>query len=686
MTIDFVNKIIVAVIIVTGSIRGTAQTIYVDPNGSDRWSGRISKPNVNKTDGPLASLNAAGTAVRKLKKLKSFENPITVQIADGAYTIKSPVVFTPEDSGTESAPVIYCAAPGARPVFSGGEKITGFRINSAGIWETKIKNLTPDTFFEQLFVNGRRATRARTPDRGTFEMANVGQEVIRQGNNPRLPEWGRHTVYTKGGDAAELAKLTPQAISNVMMVVYHKWDITRRFLSAEEDEGRKLISEGRGFKAWNPWKKGSRYHLENYKEALTAPGEWFLASDGMLFYKPLAGEKIETAEVIAPQCDTFAVFKGRPEKKEFVEYITLRGLSFEHGAYRTPLTGFEPEQAAASIPAVIMADGARNIHISHCSVSHIGSYGIWFRRGCDDCRITDCTIEDMGAGGIRIGDALIRQNSDEKTSNITVANNTVQSGGRIFPCAIGVWIGQSGSNIISHNTISDLFYTGISVGWTWGYGKSLAKSNLIIFNHIYNIGQGLLSDMGAVYLLGKSEGTIVSDNLIHDVDSFGYGGWGLYTDEGSSGILMERNLVYNVKSGGFHQHYGSKNILRNNIFAFSQLFQLQASRIENHLSFSFEKNIVYYKKGRLLQGPWNRIKIKMDNNCYFNADGKPVLPAGMSLQEWQNSTGHDTNSLVCDPQFMDPDNFDFRLKKPSPVFKLGFKEFDYTKAGVSNIR
>jgi len=189
--------------------------------------------------------------------------------------------------------------------------------------------------------------------------------------------------------------------------------------------------------------------------------------------------------------------------------------------------------------------------------------------------------------------------------------------------------------------------------------------------------------MGAVYLLGKSEGTIVSDNLIHDVDSFSYGGWGLYTDEGSSGIMMERNLVYNVKSGGFHQHYGRENILRNNIFAFSRLFQLQASRVENHLSFTFENNIVYYKTGRLLQGTWKRMQIKMDRNCYYNADGEHVSPAGISMEEWQTSTGHDTNSIVADPQFMDPDNYDFRLKNSSPVFALGFKPFDYTKAGAS---
>jgi parallel beta-helix repeat protein len=187
--------------------------------------------------------------------------------------------------------------------------------------------------------------------------------------------------------------------------------------------------------------------------------------------------------------------------------------------------------------------------------------------------------------------------------------------------------------------------------------------------------------MAAVYTLGKSEGTIVRNNLIHHIHAYSYGGWGLYPDEGSSDILMENNLVYRTKTGGFHQHYGKNNTIRNNIFAFAIQYQLQCTRVEEHRSFNFENNIVIFNEGVVLRGAWDKIDIGMKNNLYWNTGGSDYDFAGKNFNEWQK-TGHDKNSIIADPFFNDPENFDFRFKNYQNIKRIGFKPFDYTKTGV----
>jgi hypothetical protein len=522
-------------------------------------------------------------------------------------------------------------------------------------------------------------------------MVKRSEETILDSMGERIPVFASQKVILDEDAFKLMNELDPKELNDVLLVFNHKWDNTRKRVSHMNIKDTAFHMIGKAMQPWNQLDKNSRYVIENYRKALDAPGEWFLQRDGYLYYIPMPGEKPENTRCMFPVIERFITIEGNENK--CVEHISFKNLSFHVAGYKTPANGNDAMQAAAQVEATVMIDYAKNIDFLNCEIAHTGLHGIWYRKECSNSKVERCHLYDLGGGAVKLGEltppgyTLDKSTISRLTNHITVHNNILQHGGYVFPCAVGVIIFHASDNEITHNDIANFRYTGVSVGWVWGYTPSPSIHNKIEFNHIHHLGWGVLSDMGGIYTLGDSEGTTVRNNVVHHVYSYDYGGWGLYTDEGTTGILMENNLVYACKNAGFHQHYGKDNIIRNNVFAFIRKSAIEVSRVEEHLSYTFMNNIIYQDTGALIEDVWGsgsngtKIRANFDQNCYWRVGDPSPKFYGLSFGEWKK-LGRDKNSIIADPLFVDPVNYDFRFKNASIARKIKFKPFDDTQAGV----
>jgi hypothetical protein len=451
--------------------------------------------------------------------------------------------------------------------------------------------------------------------------------------------------------------------------------------------------------------KYARYYVENVFEELKEPGEWYLnKKTGMLYYIPKEGEDPENTEVIVPYLEHILILQGSPEEGRYIHNVGFTGIQFsftENDRTEVLYTREDKErwlQAAFDVSAAIHVMGAKECSFRECKVNRTGGYGIELSYGCTDNLIAGNEISDMGAGGIKINGADANGPACKRTGKNKITDNRIFNGGHIFHSGVGICSMHSFKNIIAHNDIQDLYYSGISCGWIWGYHDNISRENIIDKNHIHHLGKGLLSDMGGIYLLGIQPGTVVRGNLIHDIEKCNYGGWAIYTDEGCSHVLIENNICYDTNSQVFDQHYGRENIVRNNIFAFGEEGVVRLLRNEGHKQFSFYRNILITNGKPVFIGTQEKVLEKgnffSDLNLFYDMSQKEPfcwIQKGYSFKEFSdedkimmrqwNDLDYDRHSLICDPLFKDIQNRDFALHSNSPAFDLGFQPIDNSDAG-----
>lgn len=678
LRMSIIGLIVLAYVPVDGSIADEI-AFYVAQDGNDHWSGRSDSR-------PFRSLQAAFDAVAQLRQQGRVSGPVTIYLTEGAHLLDRPVLIGPQHSGSEAYPVKICPYQGQMPVLSGGRRITGWRqvqIDGKRLWAADVPWASQVGSFHQLWVNGQRATRARFPNSGYLRVAGVPDA------NDKTP-WnqGQRRFCFRSGDL-----LSWGSLSDAEAIVMNRW--TESHLPVHSlDYGNRTITSSK--RSVFRLEQDDPYYLEHAFAFLDTPGEWFLdRSSNVLYYMPRPGESTDTIEAIAPVLTQLVRMVGDPAAGKYVEHILWQGITFSHTEWYFP-ADFRPNwpsadiagfpQAAIGVPGAVYGQGVRYCRFEQCNFTHIGTYCLELSKACKDNTIDNCRFSDVGAGGIKIGEEQARQGQAEHTHGNKIANCIITDAGKVFHGAVGIWIGQSYDNTISHNEISDLYYTGISIGWTWGYGPSLAGGNIVEFNHVHHIGRRadgdgpILSDMGGIYTLGTQKGTIIRNNLWHDIAGLRYGGWGIYLDEGSSDILVENNLVYNTTHGGFHQHYGKDNTIRNNIFCYGRDHQIQATRPEGHLRFRFVGNIVVGHTERFLVGGIDS-NMSFERNLYWR-DGGPIRFGDLTWHDWQ-ARGMDNGSVIADPLFTNPGLNDFTLRPDSPALKLGFQPYDLGQVGPS---
>jgi len=696
-----------------GPNTSTAADFYVAINGNDTWPGTLAQP--------FKTVDRARVAVAGLKAHVSGR-VIRVLIRNGTYYLPSTWTFTGQDSGTSTTPILYANYPGEVPVISGGQVITGWVQAANGQWQT---TLPAGTYFTQLWLNGSRRYRPRTTPYGYLYITG---EYSTTGGTTTVNELSYETKAYLG---------VPPTISNlsdVELIDFEAWDVPHLRVASVNTTNQTIVTTAAlpkqtMFLGFIP---GHRFLLENVKESFRIPGEFYLdRPTHVLSYLPKSGESLSTATFVAPRLQKILSAAS-------LSYVTFQGLTFAHSDWQVSSAGYLGGQADNGTPAAITLTNSTGVVFESDTVAHTGAYGIEFQGngivgGASPylAQFTDGLITDAGAGGIRVGGQAVCSGTGTHTDtnvpqHVYIGNNLITGGGRVLAVGYAVLVGDAHHVIVEHNEISDYYNVGVGVGFNWGWACNFAHDDIVRYNSIHDLGQGVTSDLGALYYLsGANTGNQALNNRVHDIvhdPNGGYGGWGLYVDAGAAGVQMENNLVYRTSDASLHVNAWNTpppspvqpNVFKNNILAYGAMGVMDRHNDTNFLNVIFENNVFYYDKNTgdansILYGYWYcegktacTSYFEFNDNIYFNkaaSGGQPAQPffktplfpmnggqqppiTPLTFKQWQ-AQGEDTGSLFADPLFVNPapgtDNF--TLGANSPAYGVGFVNFNPSLAG-----
>lgn len=565
-----------------------AGVIHVDPaKGNDRNDGGESMP--------LQSVAEGLKRAREWRRLKSpeAEGGITIQLAEGNYTISEPIFVRPEDSGTADSPTVIKGPSNGNAIISGGKSLTGWKKGNDDkrlkpelrnkVWTCEAPrsgNRIVDT--RQLYVDGKKAVRA--VQFAPYEMA-------------RMVDFNTDDCsITVPSPAVDLSNA-----NELEMIVHQRWAIAILRVKDIKEVGNGNVKvtfhdpESR-LEFSHPWPQpviggergNSSYTFVNALELLDEPGEWFQDyPSGTIYYYPREGEDMAKVEVVVPMLENLLSVKGTHERN--VHDIKFENVTFSHAAWTRPSKeghvtlqgGFRmsdayklhipglPEKAELENQAwierpesAVSLTHCSGIDFQNCNFKHLGATGLDYVCAVKDCSLKGSVFEDIGGNGILVGAfpsggfethvPYIPHLSEDLCRNITIEGNTVRDATNEDWGCVGIGAGYVRDMNIIGNEVADVNYSGICVGWGWTALESGMANNKINGNHVHDFAK-MLYDAGGIYTLSYQPGSEIKGNLIEGLTNAPYAtnerAFYIYFDEATDGYTVEGNKCPEPKFG-----------------------------------------------------------------------------------------------------------------------------------------